>query len=620
MRRYTARSGGTCALAVVLVIASAGCAKSCKNDHPYVPYSIDTSASAASTEAGAAPTEEIDAGAFQERAATNAPPGATEWTLDDVALTAPAGRTFVLGVARDFDGDGTKDALVVARLADDGGPSRDPGALFFYRGKKEGLAPPEEIPGASDLVSDPSCTPVARLSAIGKRSFFVELAVSCTGAAIDGATRWLAALAIDKSAKVKWSALAYDPPAAAKLTIDADGSDQDGDGIDDLTLRVSLEGGAAPFEPGPKVSAVFRWLDRPAGLSRDAATTESSFAQLASIAMARASRAKDAPAVPLFVAQTRALFRAMCPEGGAPRIVHKAGAASMTCGQSRALEDAGMAEARAYATEGDAVRAIAALERAQRPPATKTASRATEAEAWIAQAAPIVAARSIRNIAAVPSLGRGRAPAWGALAFEPSGKLLVRTAAGVARVDPEQGDEAAAEITVWPSAVVSPDGAMRWIEAYDPCDGLALRATFAPTNEGQLKDVALPIAPPFGPKCTTTKETVAAIPIAWGARGLEAIVSGEPVLVSADLARAALPVGPLDQPMTLGAPRSPNGRALVVATPRGLVVRGAKSRVLRARELDATYGAQRDCTVSDDGARVACVRNGRAWVGIWDAP
>jgi hypothetical protein len=41
---------------------------------------------------------------------------------------------------------------------------------------------------------------------------------------------------------------------------------------------------------------------------------------------------------------------------------------------------------------------------------------------------------------------------------------------------------------------------------------------------------------------------------------------------------------------------------------------------LRARELDGTYASQRDCTVSDDGARVACVRDGRAWVGIWDVP
>ena len=609
-------------VATFVVCASAGCGKSCTNDHPYVPYTIDTTSSVASSDDAAAPLAvEGDAGAFYERPASIAPAGATEWTLDGVSLTAPAGRVFVVGVVRDFDGDGAKDALAIVRAKEREKDKSDAGALVFYRGKRDGLAAPEEIPGPSDLVSDASCTPAARLSSIGKRSLFVELAMSCTSSGVDGATRWLAAIAIDKAVKVKWSALAYDPANAAKMTVDADGDDQDGDGIDDLALRVSLEGGSAPFEPGPKVSAVLRWLDRPAGLSRNAGATEASLASLAAIAMARAARSKEALAVPLFVAQTRALFRAICPEAGAPRIVHKAGAASMACGQSRALEDAGLAEVRAYATTNDPLRAIASLERAQRPPATRTAARTTEAQTWIAQVAPAATALSVRMVAAVPSLGRGRGPAWGALAFEPTGKLLVRTAAGVARVDPEHGDESAAEgIAAWPSALTSPDGAMRWIEAYDPCDGLALRVTFAPTADGQLRDVALPIAPPFGPRCTTTKEVATAVAVAWGTRGLEAIVAGEPVLVSSDLARATSPASALDQPFNFGAPRSPNGRTLVVATPQGLLVRGARARLLRARELDGTYGAQRDCAVSDDGARVACVRNGKAWVGIWDAP
>src|SRR5207253_1710197 len=120
------------------------------------------------------------------------------------------------------------------------------------------------------------------------------------------------------------------------------------------------------------------------------AATEASLASLAAIAMVRASRTKDAPAVPLWVSQMRALFRAICPEAGAPRIVHKAGAASMACGSSRALEEAGLAEARAYATAGDPLRAIAALDRAQRPPATKSASRTSEVDGWIAAAAPTV--------------------------------------------------------------------------------------------------------------------------------------------------------------------------------------------------------------------------------------
>jgi hypothetical protein len=45
----------------------------------------------------------------------------------------------------------------------------------------------------------------------------------------------------------------------------------------------------------------------------------------------------------------------------------------------------------------------------------------------------------------------------------------------------------------------------------------------------------------------------------------------------------------------------------------------ARTRILRASELDATYAEQRDCAVSNDATHVACVRAGKAWVGTWDA-
>jgi hypothetical protein len=209
--------------------------------------------------------------------------------------------------------------------------------------------------------------------------------------------------------------------------------------------------------------------------------------------------------------------------------------------------------------------------------------------------------------------------------------LLVRTAMGVVRVDPELGDESDAEgVGAWSSAVTSPDGTMRWIEAYDPCDAFALRATFAPTGEeGDMRDLALPVPPTLASKCAKKGEPASAVAVAWGPRGLEAIVAGEPVLVAADLSRASPLPGFLDQPVQLGAPRSPNGKVLVATTTQGLLVRSArdgnahdkdatKPHLLRAKELDGAYTAQRDCAVSNDGTRVACVRDGRAWVGFWD--
>ena len=65
--------------------------------------------------------------------------------------------------------------------------------------------------------------------------------------------------------------------------------------------------------------------------------------------------------MPGWVAQTRALWGSLCADGGAPRLVGVAGTGSITCGSTRALEDAGLAEVRAWSTQGDGLRA--ALER-----------------------------------------------------------------------------------------------------------------------------------------------------------------------------------------------------------------------------------------------------------------
>jgi hypothetical protein len=467
---------------------------------------------------------------------------------------------------------------------------------------------------------DAACTPVRRLEALGRRSAFVEIGVRCPPRPSRAPDRWIALLSGGAPARLRLAATIADPPGAPALAVDADASDRDGDGLDDVALRVALDGGSAPLEPGPRVSATLAWLDRSAGWSRDAAATESSFSLLASQATARAKSAKDAPSVPALVAQTRALWGAICADGGAPRLVGVAGTGSIACGSTRALEDAGLAETRSYVTLGDALRATLALDRAERPPAARTQQRVAEARAWIEGVAPAVQARQIRAVAAVPQSGKGHEPAWGPLAFDARGKLLVRTRAGVVRVDPDAGDEAADDTAAWPAAVASPDGSLRWIETYDACDGVALHATFASGDD--MRDVPIPVAPSLADRCAGSRGAPArALPIAWGPGGLEAVVEGQPVLVVPESDRASLLAAPLDAPVAKGAPRSPDGKTLVVATSAGLLVRDAtRARLLRAPELDAAWADQRDCAVSNDATHVACVRDGRAWVGSWDVP
>jgi hypothetical protein len=615
---------------LVPVLAAAGC-HGCHDDHPYVPYTIG-SGPAEPREAGAAagPTASAsssvaDAAApFAGEAAVAAPVGRSVWPVGGVVLQAPPGMVFVSAVVRDFDGDGAADAFAIARPPE----GNDPGVLVYYRGAPHvepgdaGLAALTTFSPALDGSRATGCTTVDRLVAVGRRSVLVELGAQCPPHAGHAPDRWLAVLAGGATPRVRMAATIVDPPGAPSLTVEGDAADRDGDGLEDVALRVTLEGGSAPLEPGPRVGATLAWLDRPAGLSRDAAATEASFATLAGLAAGRAKAAKEAAAVPPFVAQMRALWRAVCADGGAPRLLGVSGTGAISCGSTRALEEAGLAEVRAYVTLGDPLRAALSLDRAESPPASRTAARMTEARGWIEQIAPLVAARGLRAVSAVPQSGKGHEPAWGALTFEPSGKLLVRTRAGVVRVDADAGDESSADdVTAWPAAVTSPDGALRWIETYDACDGVALHATFAGGDD--VHDVALPVAPSLGDRCSGSRGAPArALAVAWGPGGLEAIVEGQPLLVTPDASRASLLAAlPDSSPAARGAPRSPDGKVLVAATSVGLLVRSAsRARLYRAPELDGTWSEQRDCAVSNDATHVACVRAGKVWVGGWDAP
>jgi hypothetical protein len=603
----------------LLAIVASDC-HGCR-DHPYVPYTIDAPglSASASAEAGPPPssTAQLDAGrsSFSGEPAAFAPAGLAHWSTDGLTLEAPPGMVFVSSLVRDFDGDGANDAFAIVRPPD----ANDPGELVLFRGSSLGTPIPFAPP--RDLVRDASCTPVDRLVLVGPRAVLVELGVQCPQHAPIGPLRWVAVLEGAPSPRPMLGLTIADPVGAPVLSVDAEVTDRDNDGRDDVALRVSLEGGGAPLEPGPRVSATFAWLDRPAGLSRDASATESSFASLGATANARAMRSAEASSVPGYVAQARALWRATCANGGSPRLVPATGTSAIPCGGGRPLEELGLAEVHAYVTMGDSLRACLAFDRAERAPATQTKSRVKDAQGWIAQVAPVATARTVRSVSAVPATTHGHESQWGALAFESSGKLLVRTRAGVVRVDPDQGDEAAAnDITDWKSSVTSPDGAFRWIETYDPCDGLPLRATFAPSSGDDMRDLALPVVPPLGGRCAGSRGAPArALAVAWGAGGLEAIVEGRPVLVAPDLSHASALATFLDQAVTMGAPRSPDGKTYVVPTSAGLVVRGpGKARLLRASELEGTYADQHDCVVSNDATHVACARAGKAWVGTWE--
>ena len=617
-------------LVFALVFATGGCGRACGREHPYVPYTVGDSradAGVVSTSDPAAPPAASDAGSRSSSAepALLAPPNAVKWKVEGLDLVAPAGRELLLAIVRDFDGDGKKDALAVARApGPPGKPSEiGPAEIVFFAGSS---SPPLASVVATGPAprTDAACMPVTRLERVGPRSALAEVGTICTRGP---SSRALFVVRLAKDPTVAFDLSVLDPPGAPRLIVDVDGDDRDRDGIDDVTLRVTIEGGAPPFEPGPKLSAKVAFFDRSAGPSRDPEEPEASLKVIAAQASARAGKTKEAATVPMLVQQMRMLYRAMCVEGGAPRLVklrngNGSGTSpgAVSCGSSKPLEDAGVAEVRAFVTQSDALRAVASAEIAQLTPATRTTARSAEIATLLAQAAPFVAARSARVASVTVPAARSAHPEWGSLAFEPSGKLLVRGFSQVQRVDPETGEVSEAEQPLWPTHVLSPDGKSRWLEAYHACEGVALRATFAPTgSDSDMRDVLLPVAPPLGSRCAGGNgEAATTIPIAWGPRGLEALVAGVPLLVRPEVSSASVMQSPLGEMPPFGSPRSAGGRAMAVATTQGVLVKTTRSARYRATELEP-YTDLKQCTTNDDASRIACVKRGKIVIAEFQA-
>lgn len=588
-----------------------GC-RACTNDHPYVPPATDAPAVTTDVDSGAAePAAETQAAgnAGLVEPALVAPPAATTWQTNGLTLTA-GGREIVLALVGDFDGDGAKDALAIVRpAAIDRKPGSSTGELVFFQGGGGG-APAAAIAAGPALGVQPSCAPTARLEKIGPRSAFAEIGSACPHGV---GSRAIVVVRLGAPAPVvAFDAIVTDPREAPKLSIDVDAADRDKDGIDDVVLRVAIEGGSGPEGAGPTLGAKLAFFDRPAGPSRDPDEPEASLRAIAAQASARAGKTKDAASVPPLVQQMRALYRAMCLEGGAPRITKIHGGSSVSCGTSKPLEDAGVAEIRAWVTQRDALRACAAAETAQRAPASKIAAKTAEIQKLLAEVAPVTEATSVRILAAPVDAPHGGAPEWGPLAFEHAGKLLVRHGGTVMRVDPETGEGEPADMVPWKDEVLSPDGKSRWLEAYHACEGVALRATFAPTAEGEMVDVVLPIAPRLGKTCNRGRgEPASATPIAWGPRGLEAIVAGQAVLIKTEPPEASALAAFPDTIPPPGSPRSHGMKTLALAMPNGILVQGRSApdrwSLVRSPDLEP-YTDVRRCTIDDSGAHVACVR------------
>jgi hypothetical protein len=602
-------------LALGFSLVAAGCGRGCARERPYTPYVIGSTAAPSARGAGDAQAP-APSDAFAHQSAS---------VPDDAALRleAPPGERLALVLAVDVSSDGTKDVVAWA-------VGSDPlaGRLLSYAGGPTGgIAAPRVIASlAPGTIGVPGCTADPRLERIGSQTVAISVHATCPFA-LDASVRnrWIAVASPARAPPLREEIRIGGTASGETLRVELDASDRDGDGRDDLSMQWTLEGAPLPFEPGPSVSALVRYYDRPAGLSRDPGEPEASLMKGMSAWAARAAKKADAVNAERAARSTERLHAMLCSDEGVSIV--SLGSGDVRCGPSRALEDAVVARVRGALSMGDVPRAIAALARIDFRPATR--HKKDEIQKWITKAAPprTVAARTVA--VEVDAAARG-VPAWGPLAFAVGGDLVVRTRAGVVSIAMPSGAATKSDESAWPSAVTSPDGAERWLALYDACDGGPLRIRFGASSEpaalapgapGPLsREVLVPILAPAPTRCVPggARHSLDAIPIGWGG-ALEAFVAGEPVTVSPGAAQVEpLASGaPLGQPWHLGSAASPDARALALATALGVLVRAAgRWQLLRPDDIEGAkgYAGLSGCTAGGDGRVVACVRTGRVLI------
>lgn len=567
-----------------LLALSPGC--KCSNDRPYVPYTIDsatpaTSSAAAPSAAPSAPAlQPIDGGTFARVAAQQAPPGTATWTLGKIPVTAPPGRFFLAGLpsgedtAVAFVGDGGSMAGEVVRytMTENG---RVVGPLTLAR-------LPEWMPVGQD------CTHIPGLSQAGPGTLWLDVASVCQKG-VKGPNRYLAAIAFKgEKPGVRIDLKVSDPAPGERLAFDADASDQDKDGVDDLLLQIALEGAPQPLNASQRTSVQLKFFARAAGMSRDTQEPGLGLRNLGSWFASQAARRDAAEGALAQARQARRLQSLICSEHGAPVIAMGDGS-PLPCGETSAADELRYAEARALVTRGELAQAFAIA--APWRDAKSRPRRLTDLDKAIEDAA---SPRKVngRPLKVNPVPHRTALP----IAFDDRGMLLVLSQEGVVEVDPASGAESPSQAPRW-NPLAELVGDMQVHGAGDDCKAGFLWVQIQSSSPRKLS-AATPGS--LGPSCAPS----ALLPLLdRNADGLTVALQGEPYHIVKEGDR----LQPAPWPSSRGGQgtaRSPDGRWTALASSDRLLLRGPdRSEVWKpSTRLFLTA-----CTAANDGKAAACL-------------
>jgi hypothetical protein len=565
------------------LLVAFGC-DGCKEEKPYTPFGVTSAVPPPGSAEAPAPSAKADPGKF--RAAVVAPAGSRKLRMGTLTLDAPPryvfDRALVLGESE------SQSAVAWVKAEPD---ARDVprGALISFSAsgeRKQVMTLPSFVPMA------PGCVHATRLVQSGPASVLVDTVATCDTPLLARVPVEAVSVVSPASPRPELLTLRLAAPAAGEtLGVDADSSDRDGDGREDIKLTLTLTG-----PEGAKASASLVYLDRAAGVSRDAAEPRASL-----LLAAKAILSKAGPSALAEVDAMRRLLGSLCAESATARVFDVEGSPLRCDDLGPVIDTLARAEVLARLAAKDALGAASVLNRAdwyfKKLSADAEKAISKELSKRLLGVTPISSALTSR-----PKSTKG--PHFSPLWFEPDGSLLVLTEAGVVRasrdgttettIDPDGGTPA------WPLDVVDPSG-RRLTGSLCACDSSEVQLGISDAAGAPLNGIPTRLLSPRPGGCKGRFACPDPTPISATADGFAVLIAG--ALIEPRKAGTTLP--------SPGSARSPDGKWLVAATPLGLVVAGQTQELWKLPEAPVDARRAHDCVVANDRAAVACVSDGR---------
>lgn len=572
-------------LAAALPLALLGC-DGCQKEKPYTPFGVTSALPPAEDSASAppAPSAKVEPGKFA--AALVAPPGSRKLRLGELTLDAPARYVFDRAVVL---GEGATLQAVAWVKADADARDVAPGMLMAYApgGQARQLM---TLPGFVPIA--PGCVHTTRLVQTGQASVLVDTVATCPAGQMARVPVEAVSIVAPASEKPEILTLRLAAPAPGELlSVEGDSSDRDGDGREDIKLVFTLTG-----PEGAKASATLAFLDRAAGVSRDASEPRTSLGLAAKAILAKAS-----PAASAEVDAMRRLLATLCAEAATPRVFDAEGSPVRCDDLGGVIDSLARAEVLSRLAAKDPLGAASVLTRSdwylKKLSADAEKSITKELGKRLLAVSPTATALTAR-----PKAVKG--PHWSPLWFEQDGALLVQTENGVVRASRDGSSETAVDpdggTPAWPLDVTDASG-KRLTGSLCACDSSEVQLNVTDAAGAPQPAVPTRLLSPRPGGCKGRFSCPDPLPIATSPEGFSVLVGG--ALSEPKKMGKALP--------SPGSARSPDGAWLVATTPLGLVVTGQAQELWKLPEAPVDARRAQDCVVANDRAAVACVADGK---------